>query len=167
MLTLDPSKAEAVKPCRTGPIITAASRYPISPAVRRAIRWSKCSSSRSSTRALARRASLTCRLRRFSAREPGARCILAAYFSPLAKRPLRISSLCWVCWPVRAQVLKKKMACTVRDQGKTRSSLAGGCQLRTGWVLFMGARGRFAFGRSRPGPGVRKGCLPSLHGWQL
>src|SRR5260370_714177 len=28
-----------------------------------------------------------------------------------------------------------------------------------GRVLFMGARGRFAFGRSRPRPSVRKGCL--------
>src|SRR5882757_72181 len=30
---------------------------------------------------------------------------------------------------------------------------------RLGRVLFMGARGRFAFGRSRPRPSVRKGCL--------
>src|SRR5258705_3129236 len=30
---------------------------------------------------------------------------------------------------------------------------------RLGRVLFMGARGRFAFGRSRPMPSVRKGCL--------
>src|SRR6266404_651265 len=30
---------------------------------------------------------------------------------------------------------------------------------RLGRVLFMGARGRFAFGRSRPRPSIRKGCL--------
>src|SRR5258707_5031251 len=30
---------------------------------------------------------------------------------------------------------------------------------RLGRVLLMGARGRFAFGRSRPRPSVRKGCL--------
>jgi len=52
-----------------------------------------------------------CRLLHSSAREHGATCTLAACFSLLAKKPLRPSSLCSPCRPVRQRVLR-------RDQGR-------------------------------------------------